>query len=111
MKTAASTGVLALVVVLAGCHGVPLNTQDALAADSVEIAISKAGYPVVIEYHIPPSQVPDVVKAAMDALHPGGKFTGAEKETIGGMTYYELARMVGGKEVEAMFYPNGALYQ
>lgn len=43
----------------------------------------------------------------MDRLHPGGEFTGAERETNNGILYWELSREVDGMEVEAMFLPDG----
>ncbi|MHC4471309.1 MAG: hypothetical protein ACYS99_10130 [Planctomycetota bacterium] len=88
-----------------------LNTADALAAVKIEILIDEKGQMGEIEYHISPKGVPEAVKKAMDELHPGGPYTGAEKEVNEGVLYYELTREVEGLEVEAMFLPDGTLHQ
>jgi hypothetical protein len=88
-----------------------LDAKDMLAAVKIEMLIGPEGNPEEIEYHIPPADVPEAVKKAMDKLHPGGPFTGAEKEMNEGILYYELTREVGGLEAEAMFLPDGTLHQ
>ena len=86
------------------------NSHDALSADKIEMVMDDLGRQSEIEYHIPPENVPAVVRQAMDQLHPGGPFTGAEKEYNGGMLFYELTRVVDGMEMEVMFYPDGKLH-
>ena len=93
------------------CRSAGLNNEDALSARKLEIQVDAQGKTVEIEYHIRPQEVPDSVRKAMDELHPGGPFTGAERETHGGIVYYELTRVVNGMEVEAMFLPDGTLHQ
>lgn len=87
-----------------------VSNADALDAVKLEVQVDGVGAIREIEYHIPPALVPPAVQAAMDALHPGGAYTDAEREYHGGQVYYELNRMVGGLEVEAMFLPDGTLH-
>lgn len=95
----------------AGCHSVPgWSNAEALHADSVEMQLDASGQPLEIEYHVAPDQVPPKVHAAMDALHPGGRATAAEKEFVGETLYWELTKEVDGREVEAMFRPDGTLH-
>jgi hypothetical protein len=82
----------------------------AASARKLEVQVDKTGRHTEVEYHIPPSEVPGPVRNAMDQLHPGGPYEDAEREWDGGKLYYELARRVGGLEVEAMFSPDGQLH-
>ncbi len=96
----------------AGCgtsHG-KWESDHAAAARKLEVQVDKNGRHTEVEYHIPPSEVPGPVRAAMDQLHPGGPYEDAEREWDGGKLYYELARRVQGLEVEAMFSPDGQLH-
>ena len=86
------------------------DIDDARMARKIEIQVDKAGNLQEIEFHIDPARVPAAVREAMDKLHPGGKFTGAEKERQGGVLYYELTSEVNGMEAEAMFRPDGTLH-
>lgn len=86
------------------------DIDDARMAKKIEMQLDKAGRMVEIEFHVDPKDVPAAVRAAMDKLHPGGPFTGAEKEREDGVLYYELTREVNGFEVEAMFSPDGRLH-
>jgi len=86
------------------------NNDDALGAGMIEIQMTPQGRATEIEFHVAPDEVPAAVRNAMNTLHPGGRFTGAEKETENGVLYYELTREVGGMEVEAMFTPEGMLH-
>lgn len=97
-------------ILLPACAGARWSNEDALQAKTIEMATNAQGKATEIEYHISPGQVPEPVRAEMDKLHPGGPFTGAEKEWNGGKLYYELTRDVKGMEVEAMFTPDGQLY-
>ncbi|MEW6073699.1 MAG: hypothetical protein AB1726_14035 [Planctomycetota bacterium] len=95
----------------AACQSAPaLSNRDALTAVKLELQVDGEGALAEIEYHIAPADVPPAVRAAMDALHPGGPYTDAEREVQGGELYYELNRLVGGLEVEAMFTPEGELH-
>jgi hypothetical protein len=108
-----ATSVLAAVlaaILLPACQSPGWKTDDALAADSLELVMDDLGMAADVEYHIPPEDVPAVVRQAMDRLHPGGPFTGAEKEYEGGLLYYELTREVDGMDIEAMFFPDGRLH-
>ena len=87
-----------------------LSNRDALDAVALELRMNGDGSLHEIEYHIAPSDVPAPVWAAMNELHPGGPFTGAGREYHGDRVYYEVTRMVGGLEVEAMFEPDGTLH-
>jgi hypothetical protein len=86
------------------------SLADARQAVKLEVTVDANGARQETEYHVDPSGVPDAVKQAMDARHPGGAYIGAEKEWNGGRLYWELAREVNGFEVEAMFTPSGQLY-
>lgn len=102
---------LIFAILLPACGGTRWSNEDALKAKKIEMSMSAAGKPMEIEFHISPAQVPQVVREAMDKLHPGGPFTGAEREWNKGKLYYELTREVKGMEVEAMFTPEGELFQ
>lgn len=102
---------LIVAILLPACGGARWNNEDALQAKKIEMSMNAQGKPMEVEFHISPGQVPEPVRAAMDKLHPGGPFTGAEKEWNNGKLYYELTREVKGMEVEAMFTPDGQLYQ
>jgi uncharacterized membrane protein YkoI len=102
---------LIVAILLPACAGAHWSNEDALQAKQIEIAMNAQGKMTEVEFHISPGQVPEVVRQAMDKLHPGGAFTGAEKEWNDGKLYYELTREVKGMEVEAMFTPDGQLYQ
>lgn len=100
------------------CPAVPVSSAgtgwDAEAAASaikLEVTVDRGGRPQETEFHVDPATVPEAVRAAMDAKHPGGAYIGAEKEWNDGILYYELAREVGGYEVEAMFRPDGTLFE
>jgi len=98
------------VPVAAAPSGQAIRVSDARMAQKIEMQVGYDGAPKEIEYHILPEQVPDAVQKAMDDLHPGGAFTGAEKEYEGGVLYYELTREADGHEIEAMFTPGGSLH-
>ena len=86
------------------------DNAEALAADSVEVQIDDSGRPIEVEYHVAPDAVPAVVHESMDQLHPGGRAVAAEKEYVGSTLYWELTKEIGGREVEAMFHPDGRLH-
>ena len=85
------------------------RTEDALAADKVEVQVDGDGRALEIEYHVSPDVVPAAVHTAMDTLHPGGQAIGGEKEFIGSQLFWELSKVIDGREVEAMFHPDGTL--
>lgn len=100
-------------LLVAACRsgGAKWNNADALAAQKLEVQVDGKGHYTEVEYHVSPDVVPQAVRAAMDKLHPGGAFTDAEKEWNEGKLYWELSRKVSGLEVEAMFEPDGTLFQ
>lgn len=124
IRTLGLMGVGLVALALAGCccsvsttssrtvvgGGTAIDLASARAAEKLELSLDGAGRPDEIEYHIPPSEVPEAVRRAMDELMPGDD-VGAEKEWNGGRLYYELSRMVDGKKVEAMFHPDGRLHE
>ena len=86
------------------------SETDARDAVLIEMQVDDSGKPREIEYHIAPDKVPAVVREAMDKLHPGGQATAAEKEYVGSDLYWELTKNIGGREIEAMFRPDGRLH-
>lgn len=102
---------LIVAILLPACGGARWSNEDALNAKKIEMTVNSAGKATEVEFHISPAQVPEVVRQAMDKVHPGGPFTDAEKEWYKGKLYYELSREVKGMEVEAMFTPEGVLFQ
>lgn len=100
------------VAYVAPAHGATgWSLEDARNATKIETAVESSGRHIEIEYHTAPDAVPQAVRDAMEAKHPGGTYIGAEKESSGGSTYYELAKEIGGFEVEAMFRPDGTLHE
>ncbi len=95
---------------LLSCTSDPVWTnRDLLESNSAEIGIDHHGRITNIEYHIDPGDVPQAIRDAMDALHPGGEYVGAEKEVTEGRVLFELTRRVDGREVEALFTQAGHL--
>lgn len=115
LRTAARVSlVLTLPAVLAACAAravSPWNLADGGRAEKIEMALGPAAQPLEVEYHLPAEAVPPAVHAAMEARHPGGTVLGAEKEVSGGRLYWELAKEIEGYKVEAMFRPDGTLYE
>jgi len=96
---------------LAGCAGhASWEIEEGLAARKIEVQTDAAGRPVEIEYHLDVEAVPATVRAAMDELHPGGKAVAAEKEWNGSTLFWEVSKEIDGREVEAMFHPDGTLH-
>ena len=112
MQESIFTIVFALCVgAVSSCRSTPgWSLEDALSAESIEMGIDEDGRPVEVEYHVSPDVVPARVIAAMEALHPGGQTIGAEKEFLDATLYWELSKSIEGREVEAMFLPNGQLH-
>ena len=101
----------ATVCVAAACQSsVQFVPEHAQHVTKLEIQYDEAGALAEVEYHVAPEAVPPAVRAAMDALHPGGPYTDAEHEFVDGEPYWELNRLVDGLEVEAMFSPEGVLF-
>ncbi len=110
-NTTLSLAIGIVAAALVSCQSaVTISGAEALTAKKLEVQIDDEGQMTEVEYHISPTDVPAAVQEAMDRLHPGGAYTDAEREYHGGKVYYELNRMVGGLEVEAMFTPDGALH-
>ena len=107
MKTIPIAGLLLLT---ACATGPSFQNADALDAERLEVAMDAKGNATEIEYHVRPEAVPAAVHEAMEALHPGGQATGAEKEYEGSTLYWELCKEVDGYSVEAMFTPDGTLH-
>ncbi len=100
-----------LVAALASCRSAgPWSAEDALTADMIELRVDGKGAVQEIEYHLPPGEAPEAVRAAMNELYPGAAHLAAEKELEGGVLYWELSVAVGGREAEAMFLPDGTLH-
>jgi hypothetical protein len=104
-------GISALLALPACQSGATWDNDSAASARMLEVQVNSAGRHSEVEYHIAPAEVPEAVQRAMNQLHPGGPFEDAERESHGGKTYYELSRKVGGMDVEAMFTPDGALFE
>jgi hypothetical protein len=86
------------------------DLSDAREAVKIEIQVAEDGSMREVEFHVAPESIPAPVRGAMDRLHPGGPYTDAERERSGGELYYELSRVVDGREVEAMFTADGTLH-
>lgn len=102
---------VAALPLLAACsNGAEWRMEDAALAETLEVQLDAAGVTREIEYHVPVSTVPDAVREAMDALHPGGEAIGAEREYLGEQLYWEVTKSIDDREVEAMFLEDGTLY-
>jgi hypothetical protein len=103
---------ITILAALAACggRGARWESDSAATAKKLEVQVDKRGHPGEIEYHIAPNEVPEVVRRAMDQLHPGGPYDDAEREHEKGVLYFELSRKVNGMDVEAMFAPDGTLH-
>ena len=110
MKYARTAVAICLPLLGACASDAAWRSEDALLAELVEMQVDGSGNTVEIEYHVAISMVPAEVRAAMDALHPGGRTTGAEKEYQGSELYWEITKQVGGRSVEAMFRPDGTVH-
>jgi hypothetical protein len=86
------------------------RTSEALDAEKIEVQVDSEGRPLEVEHHVDPRSVPAPVREAMDALYPGGRAVGAEKEYVGSSLFWELTKEIDGREVEAMFLPDGTLH-
>jgi hypothetical protein len=62
---------------------------------------------VVSEEIVTCSTVPEPVKQAVEQKYPGGKVTLAKKLTLSDAVQYELRIKYKGKELEALFDPEG----
>lgn len=111
MFVPAVLGTVAAVALVAGAAEPTLwDAADAAAAAKIEVQVDEGGAYKEVEFHVAPDAVPEAVRKAMDALHPGGEYTDAEKERAGGVLYWELCREVDGYDVEAMFTEEGKLH-
>lgn len=97
--------------VVSGCASPPFSPEDAGAAQSVEFRIDADGEVVEVEYHVSVESVPAAVRTGWRRLYPVDEPTAAEKEYSGGDTFWELAATIAGRKTEAMFWPNGELYE
>lgn len=111
MSLIRTPALLLLCVSSSACtSAVAWRADEALAAERLELQVDDRGRATEYEYHITPGAVPATVHEAMDALHPGGTVTAAEKEYHGDQLYWELSKEIDGLEVEAMFLPDGSLH-
>jgi hypothetical protein len=97
---------------LAGCgllRPQVVDVERAARSDSLEFLTDEDGYVSRLEYHIAPGETPPAVRAAMDRMHPGDPYTGAQIEVHGRQLLYELSRTVDGLAVAAVFRPDGTL--
>ncbi|MEZ6005893.1 MAG: hypothetical protein R3F17_00130 [Planctomycetota bacterium] len=103
---------LLLPLLLASCASTPSlwDNGQALSAETLEVQVDTQGRFTEVEYHISPAAVPKAVHNAMNKLHPGGGATGAEREYVDGKLCWELTKTIDGREIEAMFWPDGTLH-
>lgn len=111
MKKPIQVAALSLITMAAACRSaVGWDNREALASESIEVQLDEDARPLEVEYHVSPERVPASVRAAMDELHAGGQIVAAEKEYVGSDLYWELTKEIDGREVEAMFRPDGTLH-
>lgn len=100
-----------LTALLASCStGTGLRVDELRGAEGVELAVDEQGRAVEIEYQLAAEDLPAAVLSAMEELHPGGRVTGGEKEFLDSGTYWEVAKEIDGRSVEAMFTASGELH-
>ncbi len=101
----------AAALLVCGCQSATtIDPAVARDAASLEVQVDGDGNLCEVEYHLAPSKVPENIRKAMLALHPGAQLTDAEREENGGEWFWELAGQTGGYEVEAMFHADGSLH-
>ena len=108
-----ATLIAGALLVTAGCEssGTGFDVAAARDSESIEMQIDQKGRLSEVEYHVAPKSVPQPVQDAMSRLHPSARITGAEREISDGVLYWELSGDIEGREVEAMFLPDGTLHQ
>jgi len=109
---ASAVTLLGMSLALSGCglvNSTFVDSDRAQGAENLAFRVDSRGRLVRTEYRIATSDVPEKVCAAMDRLHPGDDYTGAEFEIRGRKTYYQLSRVVDGFRVESLFSDDGTL--
>lgn len=103
------------VLVVTGCAA-PFSRQmmaDArmLPPDgSIEMAFNNSGQVLEVEFHLSPNELPRKVLEAVEAKLPGGEIEDCEKEYEGGQLYYEVSKVIAGRETEMMVTPAGRVH-
>ena len=103
--------ILVPAILLAGCATTSFDADAAATANSLEFRILEDGSVAEIEYHVGVERVPPAVHAGWKRLYGEVAPTAAEMEVADGESFYELAASMGGRKVEAMFRPDGALHE
>jgi hypothetical protein len=86
-----------------------VDVDRAAGSFALEFLVDGDGSVSRLEYHIAPGETPPAVRAAMNRLHPGNPYTGAQLEVHGRQVLYQLSRNVDGLEVAAVFRADGTL--
>ena len=81
--------------------------QDTRAGGQFMLEVDAAGKVIAYSAEIDVAQVPAACKDAIEKAAPGGKVVSAEKEIIGGTTYFEIEKEIGGLRVEVLATPEG----
>jgi hypothetical protein len=77
---------------------------------SIEMTINDDGSVTEVEFHVPPSKLPRNVLETVEAKLPGGEIEDCEKEYEGGQLYYEVSKIIAGRETEIMVTPAGRVH-
>lgn len=88
------------------CSGFPGETSRHVgrmpAESAIEVGLGGGGRILEVEFHVPPSELPAEILAAVGRLCPGGEVVDCEIEYVGGTRYYEVTKRAAGKETELM---------
>ena len=76
----------------------------------VEFAVDEDGKVLEVEFHCDAGSVPEVARKAVDAAVPGGQIVDAEKEYVDGEVYYEITKVIDGREREVMVTESGKVH-
>ena len=105
---------LVLCQVLAGCGLLKEPVLDNDLADdaaALEFVVDARGHTTGLAYAVDPQDVPQNVSLAMDRLHPGGPYAGAERHVRGLQVTWQLSRLVDGLRIDARFETDGTLVE
>ena len=114
---AAETILMLLFLATTGCSNLALRnpggwtSRDAAATSEARVRVNEKGQPIRVQYDVAPSDVPRVVREAMDRLYPGTAFYAARRCVHGDEPRWELERDVDEFRVEALFEPDGILVE
>jgi len=81
--------------------------QQTKAGGLFEFEMDAAGTVLGFSCEIAPSSVPKACVDAAEKAAPGGKVTGAEKEVMAGVTYFEVLKEIDGRSIEILLTPDG----